>query len=460
MQGSITTKVGSCFIVGALLALATAGSASAATITVATTSDSGGGSLRAAIGAANDGDTIVVPAGTYAVTSGQLVVQDRITIRGAGARRTIIRSDGSGRVFAIDPGHSPVSISGVTITGANSGQADGGGIHAGSDLSLTGVAVLANKADPTTNRDGGGVWVSGVLTVRGSLFADNSAYNGAGLHVDGDATVENTTITRNTAGTPDHNGWGGGADVTGELTLLSSTVAGNRDFGGSVGNLPFSGGGFYATTLTARNSIVAGNTSFANNGQPAGSPGNPGTPNNCSDNNMTLVTEDHNIESGTDCLFAGGSSRQNGDPKLGSLLNNGGQSATLALRPASPAINKGASCPTNDQRGVPRSLGGACDIGAYELVRCGGVLVNRVGTAGKDKLIGTAKADGILALGGNDLLKGLAGGDALCGGKGRDKLIGGKGRDKLLGQAGRDILRGGPGRDKLRGGPGRDRQIQ
>ena len=56
------------------------------------------------------------------------------------------------------------------------------------------------------------------------------------------------------------------------------------------------------------------------------------------------------------------------------------------------------------------------------------MIVNRVGTAGKDKLKGTKKKDGMLGLGGNDKLKGKKGKDGLCGGKGKDKLIGGPAR--------------------------------
>jgi uncharacterized repeat protein (TIGR01451 family) len=50
------------------------------------------------------------------------------------------------------------------------------------------------------------------------------------------------------------------------------------------------------------------------------------------------------------------------------LQDNGGATPTHALLPGSPAIDKGddTSCPTTDQRGLPRPQGAACDIGAYE----------------------------------------------------------------------------------------------
>jgi cysteine-rich repeat protein len=56
------------------------------------------------------------------------------------------------------------------------------------------------------------------------------------------------------------------------------------------------------------------------------------------------------------------------DPMLVPLQNNGGPTDTHALLPGSPALDKGedANCPSEDQRGVVRPLGGKCDIGAFE----------------------------------------------------------------------------------------------
>lgn len=58
-----------------------------------------------------------------------------------------------------------------------------------------------------------------------------------------------------------------------------------------------------------------------------------------------------------------------GDPMLGPLQNNGGNTQTMALLPGSLAIDTGdpATCLSTDQRGISRPQGAACDIGAYEL---------------------------------------------------------------------------------------------
>jgi uncharacterized repeat protein (TIGR01451 family) len=57
------------------------------------------------------------------------------------------------------------------------------------------------------------------------------------------------------------------------------------------------------------------------------------------------------------------------DPGLAPLADNGGPTDTMALPPNSPAIDAGTSvgCPPTDQRGIARSQGTACDIGAFEL---------------------------------------------------------------------------------------------
>ena len=56
------------------------------------------------------------------------------------------------------------------------------------------------------------------------------------------------------------------------------------------------------------------------------------------------------------------------DPKLGTLGDHGGATATFPLLLGSPAIDAGSSadCPDIDQRGVSRPQGPGCDIGSYE----------------------------------------------------------------------------------------------
>jgi Ca2+-binding RTX toxin-like protein len=144
--------------------------------------------------------------------------------------------------------------------------------------------------------------------------------------------------------------------------------------------------------------------------------------------------------------------RPNGGPRGNTFLTN-------ALLPGSPALDAGdpnGGCDGEDARGVPRTLGGRCDKGAYERVTCRGVLVNRVGTGAGDSsnrpnLRPTSLSDGYLGLGGGDAFRGEDGNDGLCGGKGPDELRGGAGTDRLNGGPGHDVCFGGPGKDSATG---------
>ncbi len=138
---------------------------------------------------------------------------------------------------------------------------------------------------------------------------------------------------------------------------------------------------------------------------------------------------------------------------------------THALSATSPALDKGAACEETDARGLPRTFGDICDVGAYERATCGDFgpkkprLINVIGTDGPDVLHGVhgGTTDGIAGLGGNDTLKGLQGGDCILGGKGKDRLFGGDQKDQLFGGAGKDLLKGEKGNDRLAGGKGKDK---
>jgi hypothetical protein len=112
-----------------LLGAITAGPASADTIVVANTDDAGPGSLRQALADANDGDVIDLTglSGTITLTTGQLLIEDIVTITGPGPSVLTISGNNDDRVFAMDgglTGTDAVTISGVTIT---DGNVDGAG---------------------------------------------------------------------------------------------------------------------------------------------------------------------------------------------------------------------------------------------------------------------------------------------------------------------------------------------
>ncbi|HEV3136553.1 MAG TPA: hypothetical protein VGZ26_01590, partial [Pirellulales bacterium] len=89
------------------------------TLTVTNASDSGPGSLRAVLGAANDGDTIRFSANlngqTIKLTTGQLNVTKSVTINGLGENNLAVSGSHLSRVFAVSAGASP-SIENLTIS--------------------------------------------------------------------------------------------------------------------------------------------------------------------------------------------------------------------------------------------------------------------------------------------------------------------------------------------------------
>jgi hypothetical protein len=97
----------------------------------------------------------------------------------------------------------------------------------------------------------------------------------------------------------------------------------------------------------------------------------------------TFISRGYNLIRSTGCRITGVTTGNpiGVDPKLGSLQNNGGPTATRALLAGSPAIDAGSpaqpgsglqSCEAIDQRDVMRLQDGdadgtrCCDIGAYE----------------------------------------------------------------------------------------------
>jgi CSLREA domain-containing protein len=428
-------RLGIVGVLGALGALLLSSPALGAVITPTTFGDENGGgtdcSLREAILAADTdaafggcpagggADTIPLGAGTYGLSippgstgdgslEGDLDVAGPLTITHTGLAPAVIDGNGIDRVVQVLPTGN-LTASGLTIRNGRTTQS-GAGIRNEGNVNLSNATLTGNES---TASFGGGIanTSTGTLVLTNVTISGNRAENDSGgldQGPGGQANLNNVTITGNTADTNGNGGGGGGVVAKGTVNLRSTIIAGNNDI---------SEPGVGASPNCIGSPISQGNNLIADR---------------------------------TGCAFAPrGGDLTNVKPLLGPLANNGGSTFTHALLAGSPAINAGGRGVTPaDQRGVPRR---APDIGAYEFAKCGGRVVDRVGTSGKDKLLGTKKANGILGLGGKDILKGRAGTDGLCGGKGKDTLMGGKGKD---------VCKGGPGKDKLRCGPGKDMQIQ
>lgn len=259
-------------------------------------------SLREALLAANNTastaaapNTVNVPAGTYSLTGGDLVVGNGTNLNtvvnglGTAANTVIAQTDGAHRVFTVGDGISSgilFSLSNVTVSGGreNTDNFGGGGILAGgptNKVTLTNDVFDDNRVlTAAANAPGGALQVQGGdLTITNCTFSNNSSGNSAGgaVYYDGAAggrliptvivaspklTVSGTTFTNNTA-----RGEGGGAidlnDTNANFpsthTISSSLFSGNSVLAGSADG---AGG---AVRVSARGGLAVTTSSFLSN---------------------------------------------------------------------------------------------------------------------------------------------------------------------------------------------------
>jgi hypothetical protein len=368
-------------------------------LTVSNATDSGVGSLRAQIAAAQSGDTIsfapALAGQTITLTSGELAIAKNLIIQGTGAGLTISGNDQS-RVFKIVGSTTRAEVHGLTITHGVAGGG-GGGIFNEGVLTVSN-STLVNNFAPSYGFDpgGGGIYSVGALTITGSTLTGNGSGGGSyfyqgdypygiivgmdggsggALYVGGGtAVIAHSTITGNgtAGGQGDYNrgtSHGGGVYVAGgTLSIRHSTIAGNYAAGGygeyigdppppyNTGISPSYGGGINASG----GSVQIYDSVIANNGADSGPDLSGGS-----------TSHGHNLIGNTSGAWGFvDSDLLNVNPQLGPLQNNGGPTHTMALLAGSPAINAGdnAGAPSYDQRGAgfPRIVGGTIDIGAFE----------------------------------------------------------------------------------------------
>ncbi|MCA9903669.1 MAG: CSLREA domain-containing protein, partial [Anaerolineae bacterium] len=341
--------------------------------------------LREAIIAANQSNvghpTVIIPEGTYtfALTgadddslTGDLDIRTSMDLIGAGADRTIIDANAIDRVVDIIPtGTLNVNIADLTLqNGQPANISNGGGILVGGSnltVSIARSAIVNNTAGDS----GGGIGIWGGtnthVTILNSTISGNRVTGGTDPALYGRGggifnwavlDVANTTISNNSS-----NRWGGGVVNFGIADFTNVTITGNvadsdgTNDGTSGGLFNPPGNNFYEQ-LTLRNSIIAGNTDLSGVAPDCG--GDAG-----------IVSENFNlIGSTTGCLITGDTppALTNVDPRLQALADNGGPTQTHAPLSDSPAIDAGNNdtCASTDQRGVYRPQGESCDLGAFE----------------------------------------------------------------------------------------------
>ena len=187
---------------------------------------------------------------------GSLVIEETLSVVGPGADRLIIEnvSGQAFRIFDVQGTTAQASFSGLTLTGGDAGSENGGAMRSeAAQLHLFEVELLGNAA-----ASGGGVAViTGNLSIVSSTIAGNDASAaGGGVAALGTASsmvVLNSTLSGNTA-----TGIGGGVySQNTPITLSNSTVAFNTaGTGGGVGLLADDNG----ESLSLKNTILAANT--------------------------------------------------------------------------------------------------------------------------------------------------------------------------------------------------------
>jgi hypothetical protein len=217
------------------------------TFTVLNLNDSGTGSLRAAIAAANTNpgpDTIAFSQGlhgTITLTSGELLITGSVTVNGPGADRLSVSGNNASRVFELATGLN-VTLSGLTITHGRALDAAGGILNNGSNLTLSGDNLAQNVAyegaTDSNGAQGGGLYsAGGILNISACAIAGNQAlggtdaaasgqaYGGGFLLAGGRATIQGSTFSGNLAQGGANSNYGaaaGGAINTGGPTYLDS----------------------------------------------------------------------------------------------------------------------------------------------------------------------------------------------------------------------------------------------
>jgi hypothetical protein len=231
-----------------------------------------------------------------------------------------------------------VSLHGLTITGGNG---------AGGDFTFSGGAI-ENYGNLSITR----------CTLSGNFATDGGGGGGAIRHTSGVLTLTDCTLSSNSA-----NFGGAIASGGGTLTLTHCTLALNH----STGTTPASDGGgaidiYNGGTLTLTACILAGNTAATGTGPELWMETGSLAATNCLVGNGTNSTLVNGVNGN---LVGTGASPINA--LLAPLGNYGGSTKTMPPLPGSPAINAaGATTFATDQRGYPRPVGLAADIGAVE----------------------------------------------------------------------------------------------
>jgi len=263
---------------------------------------------------------------------------------------------GNGGAIAIDGGSDGAqTVCGSTFA-SNTGGAFGGALFRTADGAARPTIFDRSLFQANHAKTGGALYVQNAkpLSIRGTTFAGNVATTaGAGDFISDELEITNTTFASNIAT----------KGVGGALSLSNASAAGWLHNNTFSGNQSSGGPGYFSAAIFGAMPFAASNNVFANNttldtGSPMQCFFTPGMGTDDVQWPQKRVSgglNDNPCVSGIRFV----------DPQLGSLVNNGGPTPTIAPAATSPLRKSAHNCPTTDQRGVARNTA-LCTAGAVE----------------------------------------------------------------------------------------------
>jgi len=171
--------------------------------------------IQAAIDDSNNGDTILVAAGTY-YENIRIAWKDDITVQGAGAESTTIDGGGNGHVVVFNPASG--TVSGFTITNSGNDLLFSAGVFTSQS-----TVTIANNII-TNNANGIRISSNSTVVVTGNRIINNTSTLGGGIKVSSSfATITNNIIANNKRD-------GIYCEVSSPL-IINNTIANNNLYG-------------------------------------------------------------------------------------------------------------------------------------------------------------------------------------------------------------------------------------
>jgi predicted outer membrane repeat protein len=168
---------------------------------------------------ADTGGTIYLCPGTYHFLTPAVMERDNITLKGAGATKTILDGGNTSRIILTE---FSLVVENLTMRNARGDQSNNGGaVLAYGTVDATNVVFSHNFSDT----GGGAIAALDEVTVQDSTFTNNTTADRGGAIASGDTvTVENSTFTNNSSIADSECIGGGGAIAAAHDVIASDSL--------------------------------------------------------------------------------------------------------------------------------------------------------------------------------------------------------------------------------------------